>query len=310
MRDVQRAASMAFDTRLLNGVGVFAAVAEAGSFARAAEALGVSNSAVSRAVARMERRLGVRLFDRSPRAVALSDEGLRFHRRVLPLLEAMEEAATDASGAAAQVRGRLRVNVHGWFARFVLLPRLASLFATYPALELELVVRDRLGDLVGEGFDVAVRFGEPEPSSLIARRLLETRIVTCASPTYLARRGHPAHPLELAGGAHACIDFLDPADGRPFPWEFHRAGEVLSVPVSAALAVNDQATHLDACLAGLGVVQTLEVGVADALRDGRLMQLFPEWAEETYPLYAYYPSRRLPPARLRVFMDLIAGAGG
>src|SRR5690349_24897923 len=93
--------AMAFDTRLLNGVGVFAAVAEAGSFARAAEALGVSNSAVSRAVARMERRLGVRLFDRSPRAVALTDEGLRFHQRVLPLLEAMEEAATAASGAAA-----------------------------------------------------------------------------------------------------------------------------------------------------------------------------------------------------------------
>src|ERR1700761_9318070 len=152
---------MAFDNRLLAGVGVLAAVVESGNFAKAAKALGLTSSGVSRAVARLEMRLGVRLFDRTPRAVALTDEG---------------------GGAAAAVGGRLRVNVDPWFARWVLAPRLSKFLTDYPALTLELVIRDTLGDLVREGFDAAVRFGEPEPSSLIVRKLMETRILTCAAP--------------------------------------------------------------------------------------------------------------------------------
>jgi len=301
---------MAFDTRLLNGVGTLAAVVDAGSFARAAEALGLSSSAVSRAVARMEQRLGLRLFDRTSRALALTDEGRRFYQRVLPMLDALEDAATHAAGAAAEVRGRLRVNLHPWVARHLLPPHLPRFVEAHPRLRLELVVRDRLGDLVGDGFDAAVRFGLPESSSLIARQLARTRIVTCAAPAYLARRGLPRHPLELAGGRHECIFYLDPADGRPFPWEFHRGGDVLAVPVAGHVSVNDQASHLQACLAGLGIVQTLEAGVAEALRDGRLVQLFPDWAEETYPLYAYYPSRRLPAAKLKAFLALVTEGVG
>src|SRR5580692_2456962 len=131
---------MALNGRLLSNVGVLAAVVEAGSFARAAEALGLTPSGVSRAVARLEGRVGVRLFDRTPRAVTLTDEGRRFHAQVLPLLAALEEAAADAAGAAASVRGRLRVNVDPWFARLVLAPRLATFLAAYPALSMEIVV--------------------------------------------------------------------------------------------------------------------------------------------------------------------------
>src|SRR5271163_4863901 len=241
---------MAFDSRLLNGVGVLATVVESGNFARAGEALGLTPSGVSRAVARLEMRLGVRLFDRTPRAVTLTDEGRRFHAQIGPLLAAIEEAADEASGAAAAVRGRLRVNVDPWFARWVLAPRLSEFLTDYPALTLELVIRDTLGDLVREGFDAAVRFGEPEPSGLIVRKLMETRILTCAAPAYLARYGRPQHPQDLV--QHECLLFRDPVTGRPFPWEFHRGREV-----SGRLVVNDLATKLTACAAGHGISQTL-----------------------------------------------------
>src|SRR4051795_3421441 len=153
---------MAFDGRLLGGISVLAAVVETGNFIRAAESLGLTQSGVSRAVARLEARVGVRLFDRTPRAVSLTDEGRRFHTQVAPLLAGLEEATTEAAGSADAVRGKLRVNVDGWFARLVLAPRLPALLAAHPQLSLELIVRDTVGDLVSEGIDVAVRFGEPE----------------------------------------------------------------------------------------------------------------------------------------------------
>jgi DNA-binding transcriptional LysR family regulator len=158
---------MAFDSRLLSGIQVLVATVEAGSFARAATTLGITPSGVSRAVARLEQRVGIRLFDRTARAVALTDEGRSFYQRVKPLLTGIEDAATEAAGAAAVVRGRLRVNVDPFFARLVLAPRLGKFLAAYPELSVEIVGRDRLGDLVADGFDAAVRFGEPEPSALV-----------------------------------------------------------------------------------------------------------------------------------------------
>jgi DNA-binding transcriptional LysR family regulator len=150
---------MAIDGRLLGGIGVLAAVVETGNFARAGEALGLTPSGISRAVARLEARVGVRLLDRTPRAVTLTDEGRRFHAQVAPLLAGLEEAATDAAHSAFSVRGRLRVNVDSWLSRLVLAPRLPAFLASYPAALVEVIVRDTLGDLVGEGIDVAVRFG-------------------------------------------------------------------------------------------------------------------------------------------------------
>jgi DNA-binding transcriptional LysR family regulator len=275
---------MVFDSRLLAGVGVLAAVVESSNFVRAAKALGLTSSGVSRAVARLEMRLGVRLFDRTPRAVTLTDEGRRFHAQIGPLLAAIEEAAEEVAGAVAAVRGRLRINVDPWFARWVLAPRLSE-FLT--ALTLELVIRDTLGDLVREGFDAAVRFGEPEPSGLIVRKLMETRIMTCAAPAYLARYGRPQHPQDL--GQHECLLFRDPVTGRPFPWEFHRGDEVIEVievKVSGRLVVNDL---LNACAAGHGISQSLGLGLDPLLQRGELVQILSDWAEERFPLYAYLP---------------------
>jgi DNA-binding transcriptional LysR family regulator len=292
---------MAFDVRLLGGIGVLAAVVETGNFARAAASMGLTPSGVSRAVARLEERVGVRLFDRTPRAVTLTDDGRRFHAQIAPLLAGLEEATADAVGGAATVRGRLRVNVDPWFARLILAPRLPSLIDRHPGLEIELITRDAIGDLVAEGFDIAVRFGEPEPTGLIARKLLETRIVTVAAPNYLARHGRPKAPADLVG--HTCIQFRDPWSGRPFAWEFHRGRKVVSVETRGPLLVTEAGIGLMACLAGAGIAQAMTLGLGDMVTTGRLVDLFPEWPDETFPLYAFHPSRRHVPAKVNAFID-------
>jgi DNA-binding transcriptional LysR family regulator len=292
-----------FYSRLLAGIGVLSAVVESGSFIRAGEAVGLTPSGVSRAVARLEARVGVRLFDRTPRAVTLTDEGRRFHAQVMPLLAGLEDAASEAAGAVSSVRGRLRVNLDPWVARLVLAPALPGFLEKHPALSIELVVRDTLGELIAEGFDAAVRFGEPGLSGLVARKLLETRILTCAAPGYLARHGAPEHPRDLE--RHECLMFRDPVTGRPFDWEFRRGAEVVAIKARGRLVVNDLATKLALCAGGNGIAQTIELGLAPMLAGGALVQVLPDWAEERFPLYAYYPSRHLPPAKVRAFVDFV-----
>src|ERR1700722_5119403 len=155
---------MAFDGRVISNIGVLAAIVEGGSFARASEALGLSRSGVSRAVARLEARVGVRLLDRTTRAVALTDEGRRLYSEVGPLLTGIEDAVTVTSGSSVAVRGRLRVSVDAFFSQLLLAPHVCEFLALYPDLALELVAKYQLGDLVGDGFDVAVRFGTPPDS--------------------------------------------------------------------------------------------------------------------------------------------------
>jgi DNA-binding transcriptional LysR family regulator len=294
---------MAFDGRLLPGIGVLAQIVETGNFARAGEALGLTPSGVSRAVARLEARLGIRLFDRTPQVVNLTEEGRRFHAQVAPLLAGLEDAAADASAATGSVRGRLRVNCDPWFARLVLAPRLPPFLERHPDLSLEIIVRDTPADLVAEGMDVAVRFGEVGPPGLIARKLLETRIVAVAAPSYLERRGTPHKPADLLH--HECLHFRDPVTGKPFGWEFHRKGEVVEVAATGRVLFNDLQTKLAACMAGQGIALSVAFGLEPFLADRRLIQVLPDWAEERYTLYSYYPSRHLPPAKVRVFLDFL-----
>jgi DNA-binding transcriptional LysR family regulator len=219
---------MTLDGRLVGNIGVLAAIIEGGSFARAADALGLSPSGVSRAIARLEARIGVRLLDRTTRSVSLTDEGRRLYAEIGPLLTGIEDAVTVTAGAAAVVRGRLRVNVDGFFSRFMLAPHIGRFLQRYPEISLDLNAREQLGDLVAEGFDLALRFGEPPPSSLVARKLLETRTVTVAAPAYIEKHGRPATPADLA--SHACIqvrNFTDRATPRMevLPRRQGRAGE-------------------------------------------------------------------------------------
>ncbi|XXR53114.1 LysR family transcriptional regulator [Sorangium sp. So ce381] len=287
----------------MDGLGVLRAVVEAGSFVGAGEALGLTQSAVSRAIARLEDRVGVRLFRRTARSISLTDEGLRYYESVAPHLAAIEDATIEAGGSSAKVRGRLRVNVDGSVGQFVLTPRLGPFLARHPELSMEIAVRDRMGDLIRDGFDVAVRFGQPEPSALKARLLLRTRIVTCASPAYLARHGAPRRPSDIE--KHPCVLMRDPSTGSPFAWEFVRGKKVVRVSASGQLMVNGVGPLLAACLAGQGIAQVLELYTRELLADGRLVQVLPEWAEETYPLYAYHHAAQLMSAKVRAFLEFV-----
>lgn len=295
---------MTFDGRMISNVGVLAAIIEGGSFARAADALGLSPSGVSRAISRLEGRIGVRLLDRNTRSVTLTDEGRRLYADIGPLLSGIENALRVTSGSAETVRGRMRVNVDAFFARIMFSAHVGRFLELYPEVSLELVTRDQLGDLLGEGFDIAIRFGAPPDSSMVARKLFETRTIMVASPAYLERHGTPEVPADLA--RHICIQVRNSQTGQIMEdWLFPKDGEMLSVATHGRLVVNDVGTLLGACLTGVGIARIKAIGVQDLLDSGALVELLPDWPTETYPLYAIYPSRHLPAAKVRAFIDFV-----
>jgi DNA-binding transcriptional LysR family regulator len=294
---------MNLSSRLLSGVVTFVTVVDAGSFRGASRLLGITPSGVSRGVSRLEEQLGVRLFNRHPRAIALTDEGQRFHDEVRPLVDGITGAAESAYAASGRVAGRLRVQVCLPFGHHVLAPNLHLFLERYPALSIEIEVRGRLGDLIGESFDVAVRFGVPEPSSLVVRKIADTEVLTCAAPKYIEEHGVPSTPLDLLN--HQCIHLRSPDSGRIFKWDFLIDGSWQTLPVKSRMVVNDSASLLAACLGGHGIAQPLELYSRDALRTGKLVRILPEWNQEHYPLYSYMPSRRHPPAKVRAFLSFM-----
>jgi DNA-binding transcriptional LysR family regulator len=221
------------------------------------------------------------------------------------LLAGIEDAAGEAHETSRKPKGKLRICVDALVGRVLIGPHVAAFLAAYPDLSLDVVVRPHLGDLVAEGFDVAIRSGEPQPSALIARKILETRVLTCASRAYLERRGRPERPGDIA--QHECILFPDPSTGRPYEWVFQRGAETVSVEVGGRLVVNDSATAFAACAAGHGLIQPLEIELRRR-GDLDLVQVLPDWSDERFPLYAYHPSRRLVPAKVRALIDFVLAA--
>jgi DNA-binding transcriptional LysR family regulator len=268
---------------------------------RASEALGLTASAVSRAVSRLEARVGARLLNRTTRSLTLTDEGRRFYERMGPHLDGIEEAAIEAAGSTNVVRGRLRINVDPFFSRIVLASHVVTFLQQHPNVRLELIMRDQVGDLVADGFDLALRFGDPPSGPFVARKLVETRILTVASPSYIAMHGRPQHPADVAD--HACISFYDPANGRAFDWEFRKGRRVLPVDIASRLLVSDVGAMLSACEAGTGIAQIMQLGAGDLIESGKLVELFPDWSGELFPLYALYPSRQHRAAKVRAFVD-------
>ena len=288
---------MPFDGRILSGVGVLAAVVDGGSFVKAADLIGLTDSGVSRAISRLETRLGVRLLDRTTRSVTLTDEGRRFYEEVKPHLSAIEDAAIVASGAVSAVRGRLRIDIDPFFLPLVLAGRLGAFCERYPDLTIEFVTSEHIGDLVSEGLDLAIRFGQPRLQTLVSRKLIEAPILTLASPRYVERYGKPEHPSDLS--SHRCLQFLDPYTGRPFDWEFIRGKESIEVATSGPLTFTDPKSMLEECVAGTGIAQVIGWGFGQLLERGKLVDLFPNWHGERFPLFAFHPSRARPPAKVR-----------
>ncbi len=230
------------------------------------------------------------------------------HAGVSPLLAAIEAAATEAWGAGAAVRGRLRVDVEPFFARLVLAPRLPGFLERHPGIDLDLVTRGKAGDLVRDGIDVALRFGPPSVLSTVCAPSARHTRGHRRSPG-LPRASRPPGHAGRPRAAHRCIQVRHPATGRPFARQFVRGSETVDVPGrGAAMTLGDVGLTLDTCLAGVDIAQVLALGTRPLLAAGRLVDLFPDWPDETFPLHAVYPSRHQPPAKVRAFVDLCLAA--
>lgn len=283
----------------------FAAVVQRASFARAAEHLGLSPSALSQTIRLLESRLGVRLLNRTTRSVAPTAAGAQLHARIAPLIRAMDEAVVEVSAGAGQATGTLRINTPGMAARQLIAPRLGRFHRAHPAVELDIVVDDTLGDIVAGRYDAGIRVGGRLEKDMIAVRLTpDVTMTAVASPEYLARRGVPRTPADLAG--HACINWRLEADGRLYRWEFEKRGKTLEVSTPGPLVTNDSDTGVEAALQGLGILYAFErTRVDDWVAQGRLTRILTDWSVTKPGLFLYYANRRHAPAALAAFIDCL-----
>ncbi|CAM5773224.1 transcriptional regulator [Labrys miyagiensis] len=282
---------------------MFVAVMDTGSFSKAAERLGTSSGQASKLVSRLEAELGVQLLKRTTRALSPTEIGRAYHERIKALLEefdALDASVRTASGLAA---GRIRLTVPLSFGTMHLTPALADFAREYPDIQLDVGFTDRVVNLVDEGFDLAIRVGNPADSSLIARKLCDIRLVVAAAPAYLAAHGEPRHPADLAG--HDCI--LDSNFRDPMTWRFvDRNGGTLAVPVAGRLQFSNGEACLAAAEAGLGIVHGPSFMSGPALQAGRLKPLLEDFMEGRHAVYAMYPPGRYLALKVRVLVDFLA----
>lgn len=282
----------------------FAAVVDAGSFVRAADALQVSKTAVSRLVAELEARLGVRLLHRTTRRLSLTAEGEVFHARCKELLAGVAEAETEVTAGADEAVGLLRLNVPVSFGLLHLAALWPAFLQQHPKVTLEVTLADRIVDLVDEGYDLAVRIARLPASSLVSRRIGSTRLVLCASPEYLRRHGMPAHPDDIA--RHTVFSYTLLASGDT--WSFDGPEGPVSVKVAPVMRSNSGDTCCAAALAHQGIVLQPSFMVGTHLRSGALVEVLPTYRSLELGIYAVYPSRRHLQPRVRALIDFLVQA--
>jgi DNA-binding transcriptional LysR family regulator len=270
------------------------------SFTGAAREAGLVKSAVSKRITQLEARLGVRLLHRTTRQLVLTDEGARFYQHCAALVAAAEAAVESAAGADDSLRGVIRVSAPVVFAERHLTRALAAFLSERPAIEVQLTVDDRLVDVIGGGFDLAIRIGRLAPSSLVARKLAADRLVVCASPDYLARRGTPAHPGDLVH--HSCLRYalVDTAA----EWRFRGPHGPFVLPAQGPLIASSGAILREAAIAGLGLAVLPRHMIAREVADGRLDLVLDGQRRAEIAIHAVYPDRRLP-ARTRALVDFL-----
>jgi DNA-binding transcriptional LysR family regulator len=283
---------------------VFSAVVEAGSFTGASHLLDMSKAAVSRYVAELEERLGVRLLHRTTRKLSPTTEGEIFHARCRELLDNLDEAEAEITSRSGEASGLLKVNVPVTFGLMHLAPLWPALLARYPKLELDITLSDRVADLVEEGFDLAVRIGQLPASSLISRKLASTRMVLCASPDYLQRRGEPAHPDQLL--QHDVISYSLFSSGEN--WSFTGPDGQVSVKVAPRVRTNSGDTCRAAALHHQGVVLQPTFIVGADLAQGTLREIMPGYRSIELGVYAVYPTRKFVSPKVRLLIDFLVEA--
>lgn len=286
-------------------IASFLAVAQAGSFVAAADALGLSKAAVSRHISELETRLGVRLLHRTTRRLSLTEDGLRFQQRAGELMAAFDELEAEASRAGAEATGVLRVNAPLSFGILHLAPLWAGFAHENPRLRLQVDLNDRVVDLVEEGYDLAIRIARLGDSRLVSRRLATTRMVLCASPAYLAAHGTPTRPDELEG--HRVMSYSHWVGGEDH-WTFEGPGGEARVRIRPWLVTNSGDTCRIAALDGQGVVLQPDFLVGPDLRAGRLVELLPGHRSLDLGIHAIYASRKHLPLKTRRLVDYLQRA--
>lgn len=283
------------------------AVAEQRSFRGAARALGVSPSALSHAVAAVEERLGVRLFQRTTRSVAVTEAGQRLVSRIRPALTEIADALDTAGASAGAPAGMLRINTAVGAARRIFEPIVVPYLRRYPDMHVDLVTEGRLVDIVAEGFDAGIRLAELVPKDMVAIPCSPPmRFVVVASPAYLAARKAPRTPADLR--SHVCIERRMPS-GAPLRWEFGKGAKWLHLDVRGPLTLDTDDLVIAAVLAGVGLGWVNEWNVEALVAEGRLVTVLDPWAQSFPGLAVYYPSHRSASAGLRAFVDLVRESG-
>jgi DNA-binding transcriptional LysR family regulator len=287
----------------LRAMQIFVRIVDEGSLTAAAEALDMSGPSVVRALAALERAMSVRLMNRTTRRSSLTDEGREYYERCKRVLAEVAEADASISARRTEPRGRLRVTAPVMYGRMHVAPVVAEFMAKYRQMEIELLLLDRIIDLVEEGIDVALRIGNLPESTLVAVPVGATRRVVCAAPSYLKREGAPKSPADLA--AHRCIVFSGLSRGNDWSFAGKRSAQV---GVRPALRTNQVDVAIDACLRGLGCGQFLSYQVDPLVRAGKLRRVLDEFEPAPVPIQAVYPHGRHVSANVRAFMDMaVAG---
>ena len=283
----------------------FAAVVERASFARAAEHLGLSPSALSQTIRHLEARLGARLLNRTTRSVSPTAAGEQLCARIAPLFQEMADAVAQVSAVAGHTGGTLRINTLGMAAHQIIAPRLGRFHRAHPEVTLDIVVDDKLSDIVAGRFDAGIRVGGRLEKDMIAVRLTpDVKMVAVASPDYLERRGTPRLPADLH--QHACINWRLQSEGRPYRWEFEKKGKRLEVDVEGPLVTNHSDIGVAAAVQGLGIAYAFDrERVDEDLAQGRLVQVLADWSITRPGLFLYYASRRHLPAALSALIDCL-----
>jgi LysR family transcriptional regulator for bpeEF and oprC len=285
----------------LDGIVVFVRVAQSRSFTEAARHLGLSASGVSRAITRLESRLGVRLVNRTTRHLSLTAEGNAFFDRCRRLLADLEDAEAAAAEAGTAPRGLLRIQVPRGFGRAVIVPLLGEFLARYPDVSVDISVNDGAIDPAEEGVDASFILGEPVTGNFVAHRICSIGYVVCGSPAYLERHGEPERPAALA--RHRCLNYVQPRSGRQRDWVLVEAGKDITVHVPSVLYANDILAVHQAAVSGAGLAYLMDFLIADDVLSGRLKVVMPEYARHDVPVFVCHPRNRHHPPRLTAFVD-------
>lgn len=285
----------------LDQLRIFLRVAQSGSFAAAADQLGLPRPTVSLAVQQLETRLGARLLNRTTRRVSLTQDGQAMLERAIALVADSEELEQQFRPNNQAIQGRLRVDMPSRIARRLIAPALPEFFAFNPGIELDLGSSDRTIDLVHEGVDCALRVGELPSSSLVARPLGELQMVNCASREYIARHGAPKTPQDLS--QHVAVNYISHGNGRPAPWVWDQEGKAQSLTMRAQVSANNAETYIACCLAGLGLIQIPVFDVRQHLQNNELIEVLPAWPAAAMPVHIVYPHRRHLSRRVQVFSE-------